>query len=133
MGKWTEELLTLTESGKQVVLVASLPRPGIRVPEVFAKRVWYGEELPINSGYPRAYFDRQTSLSRRLFAEVAAANESVKVIYPEVFFCNEEECLMLKAGHPLFTDGNHPTLEGSALILPSIVSTILECRSCAEK
>jgi hypothetical protein len=123
---------TLTRAAgdtRHVTLVAALPRPDISVPRHFAALLWRGTPLPDRAGWPRAHADALGDRARAVFAAAIAqtglAPDRVQLIDPEQSFCDAASCDLIRDGKLLYSDGNHPSLPGTTLMLPPIVADIL--------
>lgn len=127
--KATSQLIrTLTEAGKTVVFVQSLPRPNVDVPRNFARIAWAGGDIPKNSGYDIRHFMKQSEEGRRLIAAVERETDGDKdalvIVDPSKTLCDDEQCYVIKDGSVLFLDGNHPSLDGASLLAPQIAAAI---------
>lgn len=118
----------LTEAGKRVVLLASLPRPDVDIPVFFAGKLWNGGALPEDVGYPVEIFHFQADIGRKIMARAAHAStapDRVVIVDPADVFCDAAECALIKDRKLLYVDGNHPSLAGTALLVPLVVEKIL--------
>lgn len=118
----------LTAAGKKVILLASLPSPDVDIPVYFAGEVWNGKPLPDRYGYPVEIFRFQADTGRQMLAEAArgAAHAGRAVVLdPAEIFCDQFECTVIADRKLLFVDGDHPSLAGSAVLVPKIVDQIL--------
>ena len=117
---------SLIEAGKTVVLVQSAPRPNVDIPRYFARQAWAGTAVPENSGYPVEYANAQSADSRRIMnaLDVGGAPESLVIVDPSDAFCDDALCYVIKDGAVLFSDGDHPSLEGGKRIAPLIAAAI---------
>jgi lysophospholipase L1-like esterase len=46
------------------------------------------------------------------------------LIDPATMFCTSDSCDLIRDGKLLYSDGNHPSLDGIALMLPALVDAI---------
>jgi hypothetical protein len=99
----------LKAAGKEVVLIADLPLPGMEVPWALGMSSYLGRPLPQGSGKP--------SLDPRL--EALARRHGIRLIRLSPAFCATGKCLIEKEGRPLFVDDNHVTsFANRAVIAP---------------
>ena len=117
-------IINLTAVGKRIILVASLPRPDVSIPNYFARQVWNGAPLPADVGYPVEIFELQSKSGRKILKEALSVSEVgnlVKMIDPADIFCDSSECALIKDGKLLYIDGNHLSNYGSSLLIPLIL------------
>jgi peptidoglycan/LPS O-acetylase OafA/YrhL len=117
----------LTAVGKRIILVASLPRPDINIPNYFARQVWNGVTLNDNVGYPVEMFVLQSSFGRKMLKEASNYPKDgnlVKLVDPADIFCGLTECALIKEGQLLYVDGNHPSTFGSSLLIRPILNIL---------
>ena len=117
-------IINLTAVGKRIILVASLPRPDVSIPNYFARQVWNGAPLPADVGYPVEIFELQSKSGRKILKEALSASEVgnlVEMIDPADIFCDSSECALIKDGKLLYIDGNHLSSYGSSLLIPLIL------------
>jgi peptidoglycan/LPS O-acetylase OafA/YrhL len=117
-------IINLTAVGKRIILVASLPRPDVSIPNYFARQVWNGAPLPADVGYPVEIFELQSKSGRKILKEALSVSEVgnlVKMIDPADIFCDSSECALIKDGKLLYIDGNHLSSYGSSLLIPLIL------------
>ena len=117
---------SLTDAGKTVVLVQSAPRPNVDIPRYFARYAWTGTDVPDDSGYPISYVEDQMFESRRIFEalEGGTVAGSLVIVDPTETFCDATQCYVIKDGAVLFSDGNHPSMEGAKLMAPLVAEAI---------
>jgi len=123
-----EIVKNLTAAGKQIILVASLPRPDISIPNYFARQVWNGTASLDNVGYPIEIFRLQSNFGRKVLKEASNFSEGdnlVKLVDPADIFCDSTQCALIKNGELLYMDGNHLSSYGSTLLIPLILKTLL--------
>ena len=117
-------IINLTSVGKRIILVASLPRPDVSIPNYFARQVWNGAPPPADVGYPVEIFELQSKSGRKILKEALGASEAgnlVEMIDPADIFCDTSECALIKDGKLLYIDGNHLSNYGSSLLIPLIL------------
>ena len=122
-----EVINELTAVGKKIILVASLPRPDINIPNYFARQVWNGVTLNDNVGYPVEMFVLQSSFGRNMLREASNYPKDgnlVKLVDPADIFCGLTECALIKEGKLLYVDGNHPSTFGSSLLIRPILNIL---------
>ena len=115
---------------RRITLVSALPRPDVSIPRHFAGALWRGTPLPEDAGYPRTIADTLGAPARALFdraiTQSGLAPGQVRLVDPYDSFCSSDTCDLIRDGRLLYSDGNHPTLDGIALMLPPIVAAITE-------
>ncbi|MDU8929422.1 acyltransferase family protein [Alisedimentitalea sp. MJ-SS2] len=123
---------TLKALGDQrnITLVMALPRPDISIPRHFAKSLWRGTAVPDGAGFDRAYAEILATQARAVFADAieqsGLPSGRIHLIDPYDALCDDQSCALIRDGVLLYSDGNHPTLEGVAEILPAIVSAVVD-------
>jgi peptidoglycan/LPS O-acetylase OafA/YrhL len=121
---------TLSRLGatRDITLVLALPRPDISIPRHFAARLWRGADLPQTAGFARRHADALGQPAFALFSDAIARSGlpegRVRLIDPATMFCTSDSCDLIRDGKLLYSDGNHPSLDGIALMLPALVDAI---------
>lgn len=108
---------TLTQAGKKVILVGSVPEIGWPVPIVLA-RMKLADENPQTDLTLSAYLQRQHFV---LYA-FAQMNKTygAKVIYPHQVLCATGTCKVALRGIPLYRDQHHLSVFGARQLTPLI-------------
>lgn len=124
------QLSELADNGRDVILVLPTPRPDVDIPSYFATRLWWGSQLPERAGYPRRIYDELGAEMRTVFSTAIAGSELtedvIKVVDPAEEFCDVSQCDLIRNGQLLFSDGNHPSLAGLQLIVPTIAEAVVD-------
>ena len=119
-----EIVINFTAVGKRVILIASLPRPDVSIPDYFARQVWNGAPPHKDAGYPVEIFELQSNFGRKILKAAVNSSEAdnlVKMVDPADIFCDSNECALIRDGKLLYIDGNHLSSYGSALLIPLIL------------
>ncbi|HEY5046877.1 MAG TPA: acyltransferase family protein [Rhizomicrobium sp.] len=105
----------LTQAGKKVILVASIPEVGWPVPAVLARRALARDRGTVSVSFA-AYMQRQSfvlavfSRMHRLYG--------VTVIYPHEALCANGSCAVSLNGIPLYRDEHHLSVYGALRLEP---------------
>lgn len=112
---------TLSQMGKQVILVAPIPEFRRSVPETLARAVLYNEPLRLTLTRTE-YMRRQ----QRVFAtfDEMRARFGVKVVYPHQLLCRTGHCAMTAKGVPLYADDDHLSRQGSLLLTRMVYNAL---------
>lgn len=115
----------LLQSGKNVYIINSVPRPNASIPEIYAQELWRGVPIPLAAGYPRKYFDQQRYVTNVIFNEIQQyfvdmLGNTLHVLDPTKTFCDEEQCYIVKYDKILYSDGNHLSMDGARLLLKTL-------------
>jgi peptidoglycan/LPS O-acetylase OafA/YrhL len=111
----------LTQAGKKVVLVASVPEVGWPVPAVLARQAMAHDVATVNVSF-QTYMQRQ-SFVLSTFARMHRLY-GVTVIYPHKALCVAGACAVSLNGVPLYRDEHHLSVFG-ALRLEPLMTGIL--------
>lgn len=117
----TKTVETLKAEGRRVVIVASVPEVGVRVPESLARARMNG--LSEDIGPSRSDYENRQKFVLTLLQQLHA-NYGVEIVYPEQYLCREARCTVLKDGHPLYVDSHHLSLAGAASLEPLFVQVL---------
>lgn len=106
---------TLTQAGKRVVLVASVPEVGFPVPVYLARAKMADPRAKLTTSVA-VYRERQQFV---LWA-FAKMHEryGAQIVYPERVLCPHEACLVALNGRPLYRDAHHLSVFGAEQLAP---------------
>ncbi|MES2905680.1 MAG: acyltransferase family protein [Pseudomonadota bacterium] len=119
----------LLQSGHKVVVIYPIPEVGWRVPETFVQRIPKNfSDIPLwveNEGITTSYdvFKERTREAYAVYNRIMP-NKNLIRIYPEKIFCNTGRagrCLTHDSNDVFYTDDDHLSLAGSALIVDAIL------------
>ncbi len=114
---------TLRNAGKTVILLQATPRPDFSIPAHYARKIWYGEPVPADAGFPAALFFDKTRDTREILGDAAREGGAILLDTPRAF-CTDGECIVMRNNEPLFTDGNHLSLTGVERVVPPVLEAI---------
>jgi peptidoglycan/LPS O-acetylase OafA/YrhL len=109
--------VSLSESGKEVILVLQAPLPGAHIDKYISSAV-YDKKRQLN-GLSRVEWNYIYSAKILLINELP---EEIKVIDPEEIFCDESVCSVIKDSKALYFDDDHMSLYGASLISDLIMA-----------
>jgi peptidoglycan/LPS O-acetylase OafA/YrhL len=109
----------LTEAGKKVVLVASVPEVGFPVPPVLARVKMRDPGATITTSIAR-YWQRQKFVLWA-FAQMHK-RYGTDVVYPDRVFCKQGACRTSMKGRPLYRDAHHLSTFGAKQLTPLLAS-----------
>ena len=105
----------LTQEGKKVVIVASIPEIGWPVPAILARRALAENADGVDPGVG-AYMERQ-SFVLKTFAGLRQRYGAM-VLYPHSVLCRSGTCAVALNGVPLYRDEHHLSVKGARQLLP---------------
>lgn len=112
---------TLRDRGLRVVIIAATPEAGFNVQHEMTKNLMTGAHRHFT--IDRTMFDdRQREVNRLL--EELGQEDGVEVLYPGSLYCDGNTCKAEKDGMSLYTDDNHLSPTGAALLTPIIEKAI---------
>lgn len=108
---------TLTQAGKKVILVGSVPEIGWPVPAVLA-RMKLADKSPQIDPALSTYLQRQ----HFVFYAFAQMNKAygAKIVYPHRVLCVSGSCRVALGGIPLYRDQHHLSVFGARQLTPLI-------------
>ena len=112
-------LEALTRSGKQVYYFLPVVEPGFD-PRLCLGDLPWGRKPPFSCEIAKAADDEKTSSLMRIVGEVLVGFPAVKVVDPNLSFCVEGVCPVLRDGHSIFKDDNHISYYGSKVMRRSM-------------
>jgi len=112
---------SLSESGKEVILVLQAPLPGAHIDKYISSAV-YDKKSQL-SGLSRVEWNYIYSAKMLLISELP---EEIKIIDPEDVFCDDSVCSVIKDSKALYFDDDHMSLYGASLISDLIMTTIFD-------
>lgn len=121
------DLERLVAAKKKVILVGPVPEPGFDLPDRLGRDLWLGLDPSGHSSYPEAAFADYAAAAQSMLAHAGAGLPGVTIFDPAPLFCTQgADCQLVQDGKPLFFDGNHLSLAGSALVVPLLAETVLD-------
>jgi len=110
----------LAAAGKRVVLIGPIPEVGWHVPHTLAQRARFGDWLAGSAIEPdaaafHARNDRAIGMLERV-----AARHGARVLLPHELLCGSGRCRVVRDGLPLYSDTDHLTRAGAALLEPMV-------------
>jgi hypothetical protein len=113
-----ETLKAFASRGVAVKIVGGTPRAPYRVPDILARKAYFGLDVEERPGFQQFRFENRTAIS--LFAEPEVRRYAeIFELYP--FFCREGEsghCAVAEGSRPYFFDDSHLSLFGSLALAP---------------
>ncbi len=116
-------ITTLRSAGKTVILVHAIPSPGFRPTKYFGRKLWYGETLDQNIGFPQTLFN-QSSMDPHAFLTDIATKTGALVFDPQNQICQDGMCYVIKNGEPLYFDGGHLSMPGLSIVIPPLADLV---------
>lgn len=114
----------LRDAGKTVLIVQASPTPGFEPPNYFARKLWYSDKPDQNIGFDQT-LQTQSPMNVHDFVAKAATEAGALIYDPQSLLCQNAQCLVRKDGDLLYFDGGHLSLEGIALMLPTLTERLL--------
>jgi peptidoglycan/LPS O-acetylase OafA/YrhL len=111
----------LTQKGRRVVLVASVPDIGYRVTDSFARLLWLGRQVDMRP--TRSDYLQWQDTVLHAIAQVRESRD-FKVVYPHEFLCGKDHCEVLYEGKPIYRDDNHVTTVAAELLARPLADAI---------
>jgi peptidoglycan/LPS O-acetylase OafA/YrhL len=111
-----ETICELTQAGRRVVIVGSIPEMGLDVPNYVSRTALLGmaAEPKISIDMHEARVGKLDSMLRRVAEECKA-----KFINPAEFLCDNQYCYGTENGRSLYYDGDHLSEFGNKKLLPA--------------
>lgn len=120
------DLDRLVAAGKRVVILGPLPEPGFDLPDRLGRDLWLGLDPAGHEEYPEPAFTDYATSARTMLTDAARDLPGVTVLDLAPLFCTPGAvCRLVRDGQPLFFDGNHLSLAGSALVIPPLAKAVL--------
>ena len=124
-GLMRADLQALVAAGKRVVILGPLPQPGFNLPDRLARDIWLGRDPAPRWIIPEAAFADYAVAAQGMLRAAASGLEGVSVLDLSPLFCAKGgNCQMVLDGRPLFFDGNHLSLAGSALVAEPLADAV---------
>lgn len=119
------DLDRLVAAGKRVVILGPIPEPGFDLPDRLGRDLWLGLDPAKDSQFPEPAFTDYAAAARDVLASAAKDLPGVTVLDLSGLFCTPgATCRLVRDGQPLFFDGNHLSLAGSALVVPPLADAV---------
>ncbi len=113
LNRTVAKLLTLQ---RKVVIVSQVPEIGYDVPSAYFIAERSGRNAnDIIDPTLNEYFDRN-QVVRKTIDELVTKNPAIEVINPWKALCDQQKCLSIKDGQPLYSDDDHLSTFGSQYI-----------------
>jgi peptidoglycan/LPS O-acetylase OafA/YrhL len=108
---------TLTNAGKHVTIIASVPEPGYSVPRVMAHL-----RMEKNWGTPTGDLKEFLAHQKFIFATMQAMQKKygVRVLYPHQILCASGACELARNDRPLYRDEHHLSVFGAMQLMPIV-------------
>lgn len=100
-----DEISRLRAAGKTVVLVRTVPYPGINTTLEIKTRTFQGKAIDPNWSFSFAKTRAEAPALANAFRDLA--RQGVIVIDPATEFCINDRCPILNQGRPIYSDGGH--------------------------
>lgn len=114
--RMVKDLCALTRLKKHVAVTAPVPYFGVDVPRTMSRTFLFTGKVEVPT------LSRATHVARNKVAleALAEANRQcgVEILDPLPFFCDEATCFAAVDGKPIFSDDNHLSEHGNALVRP---------------
>ena len=104
----------ITDLGRNVVIVASIPEIGWDTPKVLAKSIWFNR--PIIFMPSKIEYESRQQFVSKIMKDLQ--RENVQILWPAEVLCPGEDCLVVHKGKPVYTDDDHLSSVGAELIEP---------------
>jgi peptidoglycan/LPS O-acetylase OafA/YrhL len=112
----TQTFTHLTELGRKIVVIGSVPEVGYEVPATLAKAKWHGKDWDPN--LDKKIFLRRQSFVAEVF-EDAAQTFNLHIVEPAKYLCEHDHCSISDpTGQPLYFDDNHLSSLGARRLEP---------------
>ncbi len=116
----------LAQSGKRVILLYPFPDAGFNVPDRMARNLWRGGQIVQSVAIPREVFHSYSAPSIALLNDAAKIEGATGLDLSGMFCGVKTGCVVVEDGVPLFFDGNHLSLAGSAKVVPELSKAVLQ-------
>lgn len=114
----------ITASGKQVILLYPSPDPGFNVPDRMARRLWRTGTVSASVAIPLSVFQSYSADTLAIFDRAGDQQGVTRLDLSPVFCDPATGCDAVRDGQPLYFDGNHLSLAGSALVVPPLAKAV---------
>ena len=121
----TNAVHRITASGKLVILLYPLPDAGFDVPDRMARTLWRRGKVVQSVAIPQKVFDDYSAPARALLNDAAAMDGATALDLSGIFCGDKTGCVVVTDGVPLFFDGNHLSLAGSAKVVPDLAEAVI--------
>jgi hypothetical protein len=107
----------LTQAGKHVVIVASIPEAGYSVPRMMAHMRMDGDERRLTRSFPQflAHQEFVFAALKHMHAEYGA-----QILYPHKILCSDRKCELSMNDRPLYRDEHHLSVFGAMKLTPMV-------------
>jgi hypothetical protein len=115
----------LIDGGKRVVLVYPIPSANEFVPRAYARKMLQNKQVDPNISQPYADFVARSKNTAEILISMPD-RQNFEMIYVVDSLCNVEQnqCLIVENGVPLYFDGSHLSLPGVSKIVGPIANRI---------
>lgn len=111
-----QAITKLEESGKQVVFVNDVPEVGYNVPESYFVAKLTGRDINQLIAPTVAEFNVRYQPVLDILALLQKEHPNLLVVNLAGALCDENRCIVVKDGVPLYVDGDHLNVYGSVLV-----------------
>ncbi len=112
----------LAALGKKVTVIGPVPEVGWNVPKTLAMQKYLGVERRFSPS--REEFEMRQAFVLRTMRTIA--NEfSVNLVFPHDLLCANERCSVQQNAKPLYSDDDHLSIMGAAMVLQTFESIIV--------
>jgi len=117
-----EDVKSLLEAGKKVVLVYPIPEVGWDAPIIGVKKAWKSQKnITISTSFKQFTVRNAYTLA---ILDSLGEHENIKRVYPHKSFCNtyiHGRCIAIYESNSFYRDSNHLSNSGANLIVDEIV------------
>jgi len=107
----------LADLGKKVVIVETVPEVGFEVPSAYLIAELTGRNIQTLIGPTVAEYGERNRPVDRVFASLVGS-DNVEIISPAKALCDEQTCIVLARGVPLYRDSHHLSTFGARYLAP---------------
>jgi peptidoglycan/LPS O-acetylase OafA/YrhL len=119
------DLMQLVKANKKIIVIGPLPEPGFNLPDRLARSILHGLPKENIEAFPSLAYYQYSAVAVQAIQRALSAIDNITYIDASQLFCNQTRCSLVDSNsNPLFFDGNHLSLAGSAKIVPLIISAI---------
>ena len=124
-GLLSDAIQRIVASGKRVILLYPLPDPGFNVPDRMARKLWQTGTVPETVSIPLPVFQSYSADTVAIFDSAVDQPGAIRLDLSTVLCDPMTGCDAVRDGQPLYFDGNHLSLAGSAIVIPPLAKAVL--------
>lgn len=117
---FTRLLKSLTDAGKEVIIIGSVPEVGRNVPRLSANNIQWQKDREIRVTTEMFYQRQEQSLN--LLAELEGKFDAVKLFQPHETICPDNYCAVIDGDNLLYLDDDHLSDYGAVVIAKSLLA-----------